>query len=349
MQARSAVSLGVSEHGTISTANGRPSALRIQGVSARIFSVRSEDWLWGGFPLHHNMSDEELLWRASLVPKRSGQPLKRIPKIAFMFLTRGPLPLSPLWEEFFKGHEELYSIYVHALPGYTLDAPSSSVFKARQIPSQAAQWGDISMCDAERRLLANALLDFSNKRFVLLSETCIPIYNFTTVYNYVIHSIHSFVGVFDDPGPFGRGRYTVAMEPEVKIDQWRKGSQWFEVNRKLAISIVTDNKYYPKFRDFCKPACYVDEHYIPTMLHIEFGSQLANRSLTAVDWSRGGPHPAMFGKNDITPGFLERFREDKNCIYNGHPGQICYFFARKFSPNTLEPLLMLSHDVLRLN
>jgi len=126
------------------------------------------------------------------------------------------------------------------------------------------------MCDAEKRLLSNALLDYRNTRFILLSESCIPVFNFTTVYNHLIKSKHSFVGSFDDRGPFGRGRYNKNMEPEVTIAQWRKGSQWFEVNRNLAVSIIADNIYYPKFKNFCTPACYVDEHYFPTILSIHF-------------------------------------------------------------------------------
>lgn len=307
--------------------------------------VNPESWL-RGLPIHHNMSDSELLWIASMAPRRRGMPIQRVSKVAFMFLTRGPLPLATLWERFFKGHEGLYSIYVHTHPGFKLDVPSSSVFHRRQIPSKEARWGDITMCDAERRLLANALLDFSNERFVLLSETCIPLYPFPTVYNHLVLSKNSFVGAFDDPGPFGRGRYNWNMEPVVSVAAWRKGSQWFEVNRKLAIFIVSDTLYYPKFKDFCRPACYVDEHYLPTMLSIEFGSQLANRSVTWVDWSRGGPHPAMFGRGDITEEFITRMRGQGNCMYNGQTGSICFLFARKFSPSTLEPLLQLASKVI---
>lgn len=92
-------------------------------------------WLTpGGF--YHTMTDEELLWRASIVPHREGFPLERRKKIAFMFLTKGPLPLAPLWEKYFKGHKGLYSIYVHALPGYKLEVSSPSVFYGRQIPSK---------------------------------------------------------------------------------------------------------------------------------------------------------------------------------------------------------------------
>lgn len=86
--------------------------------------------------LMHNMSDEELFWHASFVPEIKQCPYKRVPKVAFMFLTRGPLPLHPLWEKFFEGHKGRYSIYVHSLPDYRPDFPPNSVFYRRQIPSQ---------------------------------------------------------------------------------------------------------------------------------------------------------------------------------------------------------------------
>ncbi|KAF3662442.1 hypothetical protein FXO37_12449 [Capsicum annuum] len=143
------------------------------------------------------------------------------------------------------------------------------VFYSRQIPSQVAEWGKISIIDVERRLLANALLDISNEWFVILSESCIPFHNFSVVYRYIPESRYSFVSSFDDPRSIGRGRYNQNMLPEIKITQWRKGSQWFEVNRKLAIDIIKDELFYPKFKHFFKPSCYVDEHYFPAMLHIQ--------------------------------------------------------------------------------
>ncbi|KAJ7966463.1 Core-2/I-branching beta-1,6-N-acetylglucosaminyltransferase family protein [Quillaja saponaria] len=296
--------------------------------------------------LIHTMTDKELLWAASFVPRIKKYPFQRVPKIALMFLTKGPLPLAPLWERFLKGHEGLYSIYVHSLPSFQATFPPSSVFYKRQIPSQVSEWGRMSMCDAERRLIANALLDISNEWFVLLSESCIPLYNFSIIYNYVMRSKQSFMGAFDDPGPYGRGRYNEKMAPEVNITQWRKGSQWFEVNRKLAIQLVEDTTFYPKFEQFCRPACYVDEHYFPTMLTIQAGNLLANRSITWVDWSRGGAHPATFGRADITEEFFKRVLEGHRCLYNNKTSSICFLFARKFAPSALEPLLHLAPKVL---
>lgn len=91
-----------------------------------------------GKPTHlmHSMTDEQLFWRASMVPKKAEYPFVRVPKVAFMFMTRGPLPFSELWDRFFRGHEGLYSVYVHSLPDYKLNVSENSAFYGRQIPSE---------------------------------------------------------------------------------------------------------------------------------------------------------------------------------------------------------------------
>lgn len=199
------------------------------------------------------------------------------------------------------------------------------------------------MIDAERRLIANALLDDnSNQRFVLLSESCIPLFNFNSIYNYLINSSHSFLSCYDDPGKGGRGRYNPKMSPMINITDWRKGSQWFELHRDLAIKLISDSTYYPIFHEHCPPPCYVDEHYIPTLVHMKYNELNSNRSITWVDWSRGGPHPRKFGWPDISDEFLNQIRFGGNCTYNGNVTNVCFLFARKFHPNALEPLLRVA-------
>jgi len=84
-----------------------------------------ERWTRPPARVDHAMTDEELLWRASFAPGIRRYPFRRVPKVAFMFLTR-----------FFRGHEGRYSIYVHALPSYRANFTSGSVFYRRQIPSK---------------------------------------------------------------------------------------------------------------------------------------------------------------------------------------------------------------------
>ncbi|TKW23652.1 hypothetical protein SEVIR_3G000700v4 [Setaria viridis] len=300
-----------------------------------------------GPPWGHSMSDPELFWRASMVPRAEEYPFQRVPKVAFLFLTRGPLPFAPLWERFFRGHEGLFSVYVHALPGYAGRYRRSSPFHGRQIPSREVSWGSITLVDAEKRLLANALLDWSNQRFVLVSESCVPVFNFRTVYEYLVNSAHSYVESYNIDVPQCAGRYNPAMAPEVMEEQWRKGSEWFELSRELAVDVVADQRYYALFRRHCTPSCYPDEHYIPTYLHLRHGARNANRTVTWVDWSRGGPHPARFGRAATTAGFVAAIRNNgTRCLYNGKPTTVCYLFARKFAPSALGTLLNLTTTIL---
>lgn len=128
-------------------------------------------WIRPPSSLMHSMTDEELFWRASFVPQLN-YPFKRVPKVAFMFLTKGPLPLSPLWDKFLEGHEGLYSIYVHSLPSYHAHFPPTSVFYQRQIPSKVPSF--LSM------LLQLMLWEFymKNENFIL---------SFCCVYDWLMH------------------------------------------------------------------------------------------------------------------------------------------------------------------
>ncbi|KAK1386961.1 Melanoma inhibitory activity protein [Heracleum sosnowskyi] len=299
--------------------------------------------------LMHDMNDDELLWRASMAPYRKEFPgAKPTPKIAFMFLIKNNVSFAPLWEKFFKGSEGLYSIYVHSDPSYNQSESESSLFRGRRIPSKVVEWGNANMIEAERRLLANALLDFSNKRFVLLSESCIPLYNFSTLYSYLMNSSQNFVEAYDLNHPVGRGRYSQDMYPVIKLADWRKGSQWFQIDRLLAIQVISDTTYITMFQKHCKGLCYSDEHYLPTLVSTKYWRRNSNRTLTWVNWSRGGPHPSRYSDTDATEEFLQKMRTEKQCKYNGNITNICYMFARKFSPSALDRLLTLAPTVMHI-
>ncbi|XP_024639868.1 glycosyltransferase BC10 [Medicago truncatula] len=298
----------------------------------------------------HDMNEDELFWRASLAPMIHKTPFKQTPKVAFMFLTKGPILLAPLWEKFFKGNEGLYSIYVHPSPSFNETVYNqSSVFYGRRIPSKEVKWGENSMIEAERRLLANALLDFSNQRFVLLSEHCIPLFNFSTIYTYLMNSKQTFVEAIDIPSDVGRGRYNRRMRPLIQLSQWRKGAQWFQIDRYLAVCIVSDKPYFSVFKKYCHPGCYSDEHYLPTLVSIKFWKRNSNRTLTWVDWSRGGAHPAKFSSKDVTIDFLERLRFGSTCEYNGKTTNVCHLFARKFGTQALDGLLTFAPKLMQFN
>ncbi|CAI5475636.1 unnamed protein product [Closterium sp. Yama58-4] len=265
------------------------------------------------------------------------------PKLAFLFMTRGPLPLAPFWERFFKGHEGFFSMYIHTAREFRYKPGElPSAFEGAHIPSQDVHWGEISMVDAERRLLANALLDPGNARFILVSESCAPLFNFTFVYEYLMASPEAYVRLKNEPGANGRGRWRREFLPLVRLEDWRKGGQWFAMDREAARVIVADDIFYPLFKRFCRPPCYADEHYMPSMLKVLMPGNVANRTVTWTDWSKpGAAHPAQFGAGQVTEKLIERMRGPPSCrVADGDVP--CFLFARKLMPGALTDLLRLA-------
>ncbi|CAL0325555.1 unnamed protein product [Lupinus luteus] len=327
-----------------------------------VFSSRGcksfTDWL-PPIPVRE-YTDEEIAARVVNRDILNSPPIvSKHPKVAFMFLSPGSLPFEGLWDKFFQGHEGKFSVYVHA--SQTKPVHVSRYFLNRDIRSDQVVWGKISMVDAERRLLANALQDPDNQQFVLLSESCVPLYNFDYIYNYLMSTNISFVDCFKDPGPHGNGRYSEHMLPEIEVKDFRKGAQWFSMKRQHAILVMADHLYYSKFQAYCQPGldgknCIADEHYLPTFFQMVNPGGIANWSLTHVDWSERKWHPKSYRTQDITYELLKNItsidvsvhvtsdekREVQRwpCLWNGIQ-KPCYLFARKFTPETLDKLLHL--------
>lgn len=314
-------------------------------------------------PLYLSEEDKRLIEVIGKFKKEREDISSRIEqkKIAFMFLVRGNMPLAPLWERFFKGHYGKFTIYVHTSPGFVYPESASHLFRNNQIRSEKVSWGSPTMVDAERRLLAMALADPANERFILLSESCIPVQGFETVWEYLMGTRYSYVASYYHPKEkVCGGRYDPNMAPEIKQHEWRKGLQWFSSTREHAYLILEDTIIYKKFERYCRGDkwhhhCYPDEHYIQTLLHIKDGRWVANRTITFTDFSALGDHPRSFNGSEITKKLISaitwpylanpRNPSTLHCGLNGKK-RTCYLFARKFMPDTLDPLMRLPKSVL---
>ncbi|KAJ6754246.1 GLYCOSYLTRANSFERASE BC10 [Salix purpurea] len=206
--------------------------------------------------------------------------------------TRNRLPLDMLWDAFFKGQESRFSIFVHSRPGFLFNKANtrSEYFLNRQVnDSTQVDWGEATMIEAERILLRHALVDPLNERFVFLSDSCIPLYNFSYTYDYIMSTSTSFVDSsvvhtvafcalkgkkplssietgdmlsgmcvngeacqFSSFADTKEGRYNPKMAPLVPVNNWRKGSQWVVLTRKHAEVVVNDTTVFPMFQQHCK-------------------------------------------------------------------------------------------------
>ncbi|KAJ0985776.1 hypothetical protein J5N97_004132 [Dioscorea zingiberensis] len=321
--------------------------------------------------IHSHQSPPELL-------RNPEPPFVGIPKIAFLFLARGHLPLDFIWHCFFQNADvERFSIYIHSAPGFVFNKATtrSPFFHGRQLNNSIqVAWGESSMIKAERLLLGEALEDPANQRFVLLSDSCVPLYNFSFTYKYLLSSSKSFVDSFLNTK---ESRYNPKMSPTITQEKWRKGSQWITLVREHARVAVADDVIFPLFRKYCKrrPAldidkmknmkpvvqkehnCIPDEHYIQTLLSIsKLDDELERRTLTYTAWNvsstqmdRQNWHPVTFKYADASPHHIN---EIKNIGHVYYPTEYrnewcksnatlvpCFLFARKFSQGAAMRLL----------
>lgn len=287
-------------------------------------------------------------------------------KIAFLFLTNSDLHFTPLWELFFQNNPtNLYNIYIHADPSVNLTRPQSGVFHNRFIPAKRTYRASPTLISATRRLLATAILDdASNAYFAILSQYCVPLHSFDYVYRSLFVSptfdrsepesdpsrigirvrYKSFVEIIANAPRLwkryvARGRY--AMMPEVPFEKFRVGSQFFTLTRKHALVVIKDQKLWRKFKLPCyrEDECYPEEHYFPTLLSMSDPDGCTKYTLTRVNWTGTvNGHPYTYRPNEVSPELIQRLRQSN---YSES-----YLFARKFTPDCLEPLMRIAKSVI---
>ncbi|PHT26367.1 hypothetical protein CQW23_34021, partial [Capsicum baccatum] len=240
--------------------------------------------------------------------------------------SRNRLPLDIVWDAFFQGDEEnKFSILVHSRPGFLFNKVTtrSVYFLDRQVnDSIQVDWGEASMIQAERILLQHALMDPLNERFVFLSDSCIPLYNFSYTYDYIMSTPNSFVDSFADTK---EGRYNPKMDPIIPVQSWRKDTS--------------------KIHN-----CIPDEHYVQTLLaHEGLEGEITRRTLTHTAWlilsskerERKGWHPVTYKLAAATPMLIQSIKDIDNIYYeteyrrewctSKEKPAPCFLFARKFT------------------
>ncbi|CAI5479450.1 unnamed protein product [Closterium sp. Yama58-4] len=161
---------------------------------------------WRPIPDRH-VAEKAVTMSVLSLPHNPLTNRKRTAKLALLFLTdQGLLPLKRVWDRFFQaelkgsvereGDNSKFSVYVHSGgTGMRYNADEGRFLKRNDIPSLPAQEGSITTVDAQRRLLAWALLDRDNHFFLFLHHTAIPIQSFSRIYSSLLHSRHSFVAI----------------------------------------------------------------------------------------------------------------------------------------------------------
>jgi hypothetical protein len=108
-------------------------------------------------------------------------------KIAFLFLIIDNPHFPKLWNSYFRGRKDKYSIYIH--PKY----PEKTTWKKDRILAnlQPTEWGFITRAYFE--LFQEAYRDPDNQYFITISESDVPIQSFDALYDRLTQENKSWV------------------------------------------------------------------------------------------------------------------------------------------------------------
>ncbi len=102
-------------------------------------------------------------------------------KVAFLFLTIDDLNHTDIWHTLLKEVEGKYSIYIHS------KKPIQDPYFKQFCISENRCHNLVYTCKTMAIALKEAFKDPCNKKFVFISDSCIPLYSL----DYIIHKILS--------------------------------------------------------------------------------------------------------------------------------------------------------------
>ncbi len=203
-------------------------------------------------------------------------------KLGFLFLTIENVYHPDIWEEFFGAEvDERCIVRMHPKP------ESVDLIRAEWRPRVVAdpvptRWGEVSLVVAMNRLLRSALEDEEVERFVLLSDSTIPIRSFDQVYERLAAETRSIFAYASDPELWPRCEPLLEYLPRSVV---AKSHQWAVLNRKHA-QLLVDHE--AECLGWFTDVFAADEHVWITMLH-HWGleNEVVDGLTTYVEWPGG--------------------------------------------------------------
>jgi len=184
-------------------------------------------------------------------------------KIAFIFLTIGEIKQYKIWELFFKSAHN-YNIYVHPKKPEEIQSFFKNYIIKNNVPTL---WGDVSLVHATNLLIKEAMKDETNKKIILVSDSCIPIKTYDYIYKAVFEDNKSWFNYYSPnilEGSTTHYNRIKSLDPYIK-DYAYIHEQWMILDRQHA-EVLNNNTHYISY--FVKDNLFPDEMYYITILHL---------------------------------------------------------------------------------
>tara|TARA_Y100000991_G_scaffold167152_1_gene128980 strand:+ start:533 stop:1381 length:849 start_codon:yes stop_codon:yes gene_type:complete len=193
-------------------------------------------------------------------------------KIAFLFLTIDDLLFPQIWEYYFKSNYDKINIYCH--PKYPERINTKWLKKSVVKKLTKTKWGHFT--NAIINLFKAALLDKDNQKFIIVSESCLPIKSFTKLYYFLkndnIKTSYIHLRKFDDVNIIKSKLPNNYLNYELI-----KHSGWFCLSRHHVKKLLINNDIY-KFNKVIAG----DEHIFSLIYP---NKNIKNYKITFVNWN----------------------------------------------------------------
>ena len=226
-------------------------------------------------------------------------------KIAFLFLTYNNLKRPDIWNKFFdidnssntSKYSNKYNIYLHAKEP---EKVTDFILQGKQIPEHIETcWGCANLVEANILMMKEALKDPLNKKFILVSDSCIPIVSFNTFYSEVMKDNKSRIGLISNNTI---DRYDNIISPPFPKNEFTKHNGSGNIfNREHSLILISNIEILKNnWINIAAP----DEHFngnILKLLDSNFDNNNINLSTTFDMWHINNLNNSNIDKNvDLT-------------------------------------------------
>jgi len=236
--------------------------------------------------------------------------------IAFLFLTYDAICKESIWVQYFSNaNSNDYKIFVH--PKSTTEIRKQNLFKHCILSERCETgWGNFSLIEAQKLLLAEALKHSKITHFIIVSHNTIPVTSFSNLYNF-LQSKNSIISYNKAKLPVHLNRYDkLQNKSNFSKEQFLMQSQWCILSKQDATTIV---KEHDKIKSIFNHSPIPDEHaYINYLINCKNITNIEKKSTTHVVWS--GSTPKIF--NSLSNEEISKIRT------------LGKFFLRKITDNT---------------
>eukprot|EP00347_Sterkiella_histriomuscorum_P002320 403368611 len=175
--------------------------------------------------------------------EESSEPPRQ--KLAFLFMIYDKHDLPSYWNQFFKNAPaEKFTILYHVKnEKKDIFTSQMKVPGIRKVPTIPSNWGDMSQVRVAIQLLRYGLEDQQAEKFIFISQSCLPLYDFDTMYEKLMSHEYSMFEFTDleqsHGGRFSRFEYLLNHHSK---DTIFKHSSWSLLKRSHAELLVREEE-----------------------------------------------------------------------------------------------------------